>query len=178
MLLDIELEDGLQAIGRQSLIKKDVVIPKECPFISHSVYRPEYNWLFGYERKLFGFLETWLKEHRYDLIGENGLLAEALSNSFTHGHNKNSERPIRVVIYLGEHGLIVRIEDEGAGFDVRGTFEKFMKKGQYFHLAGNGLRHIVNSRIFGVFYNHKGNVFHLLHLFHQDFSSMPVHQCM
>lgn len=168
MLLEISIDEAFRKIKKPKLILEDVVIPRECLSVSNSPYRPGYDWLFKYERKIARFLESWLKKYRHELIGEKGILCEALSNAYYHGHNKDPLLPIEVKVYLGELGLIVQIKDSGTGFDVENIRNNFEKGKNYFHLAGNGLRLSICSKRFGVFYNIKGNVFHLVYLFDEN----------
>ena len=65
------------------------VIPRDFPDCPNSCYQPEYDWLFQYERQIAAFLAPWLRAYRYELIGEKGILCEALSNAFSHGHRKD-----------------------------------------------------------------------------------------
>lgn len=165
MLFKISLGEAFRKIKKPELILEDVIIPKDCPFVSNSPYRQGYDWLFKYERRLARFLEAWLKKHRHELIGEKGILCEALSNAYYHGHKKNPLLPIEVKVYSGELGLIVQIKDKGTGFVVENIRKNYKKSKNYFHLAGNGLRLSICSKRFGVFYNTRGNVFHLVYLF-------------
>ena len=170
MLISITLDEALKTVERPELVKKDVVIPGRFSSASHSPYRPGYDWLFVYERKLARFLEPWLKQFRYELIGEKGILCEALSNAYYHGHAKDPMLPIEVRVYVGARGLIVRIEDSGNGFSVKSIYEKYEKGKAYFYTAGNGMRSMITSKNFGVFYDKKGSAFHLLYLFNEDLS--------
>jgi|GEM_PF-1101132 len=170
MLLHITLDNALKTIQGAKLVKKDIVIPGQFPAVSNSPYRPGYDWLFVYERKLARFLEPWLKQFRLELIGEKGILSEALSNAYYHGHAKSTVQPIKVRVYVGVRGLIIRIKDSGNGFSIRNIYEKFENGKAYFHTAGNGLRLMIFSKRFGVFYNKTGNAFHLLYLFDEDLS--------
>lgn len=169
MLLDIRLDEAFRLVGRPELAKEEVVVPGQLPSAAHSPYRPDYDWLFLYERRLARFLEPWLKEFRHELIGAKGILSEALSNSYYHGHGKDPTLPIEVRIYIGVHGLIVRIKDAGNGFSVSQIHKQYQKGKAYYHVAGNGLRTMVSSINFGIFYDEEGSAFHLLHLFNRGF---------
>ncbi len=152
-------------LGEPELIADDRIVPEQCPEISHSPYRPEYGWLFWYERRLAGFLEPWLDKFRHQLIGESGILCEALSNAFYHGHRKDAYTPIRVQVFRGRCGLLVRIKDRGAGFDVAAVYDKFRTGSNYYTLAGNGIRLMGRSRIFFIYYTGGGTTFNLLYPF-------------
>ena len=174
MLLELELDEALNIILNSRLVRKDIVIPGDFPSVSHSPYRPGYDWLFAYERDLARFLENWLKELRHELIGEKGILSEALSNAFCHGNHRDAFIPMEIEVYKGDLGVIVRIEDSGEGFNVNELRKKFERGKHYFNLAGNGLRRMISSDKLGVFFNLSGNAFHLLHLFHGDITSLAV----
>jgi len=73
---------------------------------------------------------------------------------------------------VGVRGLIIRIKDSGNGFSIRNIYEKFENGKAYFHTAGNGLRLMISSKRFGVFYNKTGNAFHLLYMFDEDLSAL------
>ncbi|MGD9212718.1 MAG: ATP-binding protein [Desulfobacteraceae bacterium] len=168
MLLSISFKNALKLIGNGKEILHENIIPKEFPLNPNSTYRTGYHWLYRYERDLIGHLSPWLEHFRYELIGEKGLLAEALSNAFYHGHRKDPKLCIEVTIYVGLKGILVKIHDCGAGFDVKKIYNHYLKGKPYFHTAGNGIRSMANSKLFGIFYNNLGNTFHLLYLFEQN----------
>lgn len=167
MLLSMSLDEALELIGEGKQILHETVIPKDFPQDPNSTYRSGYHWLYRYERDLARQLEPWLKSHRYELIGEKGILAEALSNAFYHGHRKNPKLPIEIRIYQGQNGIVVRIHDCGTGFSVKKIYSHYIKGKTYFHTAGNGFRLMSNSKHFGIFYNSLGTTFHMVYLFDQ-----------
>jgi hypothetical protein len=168
MLFLMTLEEALAIIGDGRQIVNETVIPKAFRQEPNSTYRNGYHWLFRYERDLARQLEPWLKPYRYELIGEKGILAEALSNAFYHGHRKDPKLPIDVRIYQGQKGMVVRIHDCGTGFNVKKIHDYFLRGKIYFHSAGNGFRRMADSKRFGVFYNTIGNTFHMVYLFDQN----------
>lgn len=168
MLLVIDPLKALQLIGSPRPIHADTVVPAEFPACPDSYYRPGYDWLFRYERQIAAFLQRWLQHHRYELIGEKGILCEALSNAFCHGHGKDPHQPIYVRVVEGDQGLIVQIQDSGPGFDVEKIFSSYRNGKSYYITAGNGIRLMAQSQHFGIYYNARGNTFHLLHLFGQS----------
>jgi anti-sigma regulatory factor (Ser/Thr protein kinase) len=165
MLLSITPEQALNLIASPKQILKDRVVPAEFPHNPDSPYKPGYDWLFSYERRIAAFLEKWLKPFRYELIGENGILCEALSNAFFHGHAKDPEKPIIVRVILGKQGLIVQVKDTGQGFDVRTVYNQFQNQKKYYSKAGNGIRLMAQSSSFGVLHDPTGTNFILIHLF-------------
>ncbi|MEJ2153819.1 MAG: ATP-binding protein [Desulfobacteraceae bacterium] len=168
MLLSINFQQAQDFIQSPRLIRRDRVVPAEFPECVNSTYRPGYDWLYQYERDIAGFLSPWLKPYRYDLIGEKGILCEALSNAFSHGHGKDPRKIITVEVYRGERGLLVRVEDSGKGFNVDRVYQSYLKKKVYYHTAGNGIHLMASSRRFGIFYSAVGATFHLLYAFDKD----------
>ena len=123
----------------------EAVVPGECPFHANSTYRHEYDWLYRYERILAAKLKFLLEDFRYELIGEKGILCEALSNAYLHGHNRNPELPIHVRIYSGKAGALVRIVDSGKGFDIDQVIDWLQRGKRYFNRAGNGMMLMLTS---------------------------------
>jgi anti-sigma regulatory factor (Ser/Thr protein kinase) len=165
MLLSMTPEEALHLIASPRQILKERIVPAEFPHLPDSPYLPGYDWLYNYERHIAAFLEKWLRVHRYELIGEKGILCEALSNAFCHGHDKDPHKPILVRVLLGDRGLIVQIKDTGPGFDVQGIYNSYHAKKKYYSTAGNGLRLMEQSSNFGVIHDDTGTVFILVHLF-------------
>ena len=172
MWLSVDLKGALDFVQSPKLIRDDIIIPKDFPECANSTYRPGYDWLYRYERDIAAFLEPWLKPYRYDLIGEKGILCEALSNAFSHGHGKDPKRAIVLKVYLGSRGLLVRVSDTGDGFNVPRVFQGYLQKEVYYHTAGNGIRLMATSNCFGVFYDRSGTAFHLLYDFDHRFAGL------
>ena len=172
MLLSMTPEEALHLIESPCQILKECIVPAEFPHLPDSPYLPGYDWLYNYERRIAAFLEKWLKAHRYELIGEKGILCEALSNAYCHGHEKDPHKPIWVRVILGERGLIVQIKDSGPGFDVQGTYMRYHTKKRYYSTAGNGLRLMEQSPNFGILHDATGSVFILVYLFDNGFENV------
>lgn len=173
MLLVIDPAQALRLIDSPRLAREDNVVPMAFPGHPDSPYQPEYDWLFLYERQIAAFLEEWLRPYRYELIGEKGILCEALSNAFCHGHNKDPRKPIVVCVWVGRQGLLVQIRDSGRGFDVRGVYQRFRDNQHYYSTAGNGMRLMDRSKRFGVFHDPTGTRFHLLYFFTGTLDHLP-----
>jgi anti-sigma regulatory factor (Ser/Thr protein kinase) len=172
MLLSMEPKEALQLIASPRQVLKERIVPADFPQLPDSPYKPGYDWLFKYERRIAAFLEKWLQVHRYELIGEKGILCEALSNAFCHGHGKDPQKPILVRVLLGERGLIVQIKDTGPGFDVRRVYRRYHTKKKYYSTAGNGIRLMEQSSNFGVLHDATGTVFILVYLFDNGFEAV------
>lgn len=165
MLTDLTLEQGLSQIGGAQILFCETLVPSSCRPNPNSTYRPEYDWLFTYERILAGILEPYTAHLRFELIGDTGVLCEALSNAYCHGHKKDPAKPIDLTVYLGDKGLIVRVTDSGPGFDLETVKDRFSKGKSYFHLAGNGLKRMIHSPHFRIFFTDGGRSFNLMYMF-------------
>jgi hypothetical protein len=174
MWLSIDLKGALDYIQSPKLVRNDTIVPQAFPECADSPYRSGYDWLYQYERSLAAYLEPWLKPYRYELIGEKGILCEALANAFSHGHGKNPKKAIFLNVYLGAQGLVVRISDSGKGFDVHAVIQGYLKKKVYYHTAGNGIHRMGTSKRFGIFYDRSGSAFHMLYDFEQRFDIIKV----
>lgn len=167
------LKKALDAIKKPRLVLNETIVPAKCPPARNSTYRAGYDWLYWYERRLARFLEPWLKTFRHELIGEKGILCEAMSNAFCHAHKKEPSLGIRVRVFLGEKGLLIQIKDRGCGFDVEKSIEQYIRGKTYYHIAGNGMKSMFESENFSIFYDESGTRFHLLRIF--DFDAGPGH---
>lgn len=174
MLLTLAPSQALELIQSLETIREDTVIPghfRPCP---DSPYGPGYDWVYRYERKVGQILEPLLKSHQTELIGEKGLLRQALSNAFCHAHHKNPLKPICVSVMLGRIGLIIRVSDRGKGFNVQRIYRHYVKKKRYFTSIGNGIRMMASAPHVGVFYSQKGTQVNLLYLFDNGLTELPA----
>jgi hypothetical protein len=172
MLLNLTIDEASDFIKSAEIIKKDQVIPghfRPCP---ESPYQPGYDWLYRYEQTMAQFLESKLKSNPTELIGEKGLLHEALSNAFCHGHHHDRLTPITVSVLQGDKGFIIQIADRGKGFNLQKVYKHYRKKRRYLTTVGNGIRQMAETHRFGVFYNPKGNQVHLLCLFNDNLEEL------
>jgi hypothetical protein len=174
MLLDITSTRAYELIEAPQLVREDKIIPNDFPACPNSTYAAGYDWLFVYERQIAAFLETWLKPFRYELIGQRGILCEALSNAFLHGHRKDPAKIIAVRVLLGKAGILVEVEDGGRGFAVKTVYDSFLKNRRYFSSAGNGLRLMAENPHFGVFHSPAGTIFYLLYRFDGDLDGVAA----
>lgn len=165
MIVQMTHEHALKIIGKHELVLTEVIVPAAVHLLSHAPYRPEYAWLFTVERRLGRIVEPWLSEYRNTLIGPGGLLSEALSNAYCHGHRRDASRPIAVWIAVGELGLLTRITDDGPGFDFQQVVSGFEHKKNYYHNAGRGVARAYTDKQFTVFYTDEGRCFNMLRRF-------------
>ncbi len=165
MFLSLTPDTALVLLSEVKLVFDETITPRTCPCASHSPYLPEYGWLFLFERKLARFLDPWMKEYRSELIGSGGIVSEALSNAYCHGHKRNPTLPITIQVYQGKHGIMLQIKDTGNGFNIDTMVSKFLDNKNYFYNAGNGIKRMFNSKTFGIFYGDCGTSFHLIFMF-------------
>lgn len=173
MLLTINLQHALTILESPRLIREETIVPADFPLHADCPYRRGYDWLYRYEREIVRFLSPWLAHCRWELIGEKGILCEALSNAFCHGHQKDPQRPIQVKVFHGSKGLLVQIKDDGQGFYVKRVMNRYLTNKRYYCTAGNGFHLMASSPRFGVFYDRSGTAFHLLYLFNDHLETLP-----
>ncbi len=173
MLLNLTPAQALEVIESLETIREDRVVPghfRPCP---DSPYGSGYDWVYRYECKIGPLLEPLLKPYHNELLGEKGLLREALSNAFCHGHHKDPLKPITVNIMLGRIGMIMCIVDGGKGFNVQRVYKHYARKKRYFTPIGNGIRLMASTPHFGTFYSQKGAAINLLYLFGRGMDQLP-----
>ncbi|MDX2480729.1 MAG: ATP-binding protein [Desulfuromusa sp.] len=49
----------------------------------------------------------------------NLVLTEALTNAMCHGNNCDPDKEVRVSIFASDHDLIIKVFDQGQGFDIK-----------------------------------------------------------
>jgi hypothetical protein len=164
MFVQVTFESALHALGNPRCALADTVMPERIEEPAHSTYVQGYGWLFTYERALARFLSSWLEPHRWTLFGNDGIVTEALSNAFCHGNRRDARAPIEVYVYIGDHGLAIRVEDRGQGFDVDKVIARVAnnQKG-YFHNAGNGMQRMHESPDFAIFFDNDGRACNIVY---------------
>ncbi|TMQ47761.1 MAG: ATP-binding protein [Candidatus Eisenbacteria bacterium] len=80
---------------------------------------------------------------------------KALGNAHKHGNGKDPAKDIVVEIVLTRHGVVIAITDEGPGFDVARTFQRFRERQKYFVHQGAGFR-FLHRAMSTVSYEHGG----------------------
>lgn len=138
----------------------DEVVPAAVPVISDHRYKPDYAWMYSYEKTLKYRIEDALGRSigslEKALFGVDGALSEVLSNAFVHGHRRDPSRAITVFIVVGERGVVARVQDQGPGFDVQRVVRLAKDGGTYFQLAGNGLRTLLQRRDVTAYFSENG----------------------
>ena len=104
-------------------------------------------------RKTEKFLiENSLKDIAFDVIL---VMREALTNAVKYGSGENSKKKIKYSLKIQSDSLIMRVEDEGKGFD----WKKKLKKGIPMTDSSNGRGLAIMKSYFHIIeYNKKGNI--------------------
>lgn len=158
---DGSLLDLLGKLGGVRVEWRDVVVPEKVELIGNNRYASGYAWMFSYERVLKRRIEEALtrrldRDEERRLFGENGVVSEALSNAFVHGHRRSLEMPIIVTCSLGSTGVVISVRDHGDGFDVADVLSGLKGGGRYYRVAGNGLRAIDGAGEIAAMYDEGG----------------------
>jgi hypothetical protein len=112
-------------------------------------------------RDLFSLLKLALSERfatvpRSELFRDViGPLKHALGNACKHGNGRDPAKAILVEIVLTRKGALFAITDEGSGFDVVRTFQRFQEQQAYFTNYGCGFRNL-HAAMSTVSYEHDG----------------------
>jgi hypothetical protein len=123
---------------------RDEIVPRAVELLPNNLYKPAYAWMFSYEKRLKYRIEDVLQRPvpvatERLLFGADGVLSEALSNAFAHGHRRLPDLAITLTCSVGRQGLAFCTEDQGSGFDVAQVVAGLGGSGSYSY-AGNGLR--------------------------------------
>lgn len=138
------------------IVPANVATPPNCP------YPKSYGWLFLYEQRVKAAIrQAWgvKRISQLALVGEDGILSEALSNAFVHGHQRNPRRSIYVTGVVGAAGLAFAVADQGTGFDVQHSLKLAAERREYYRQAGNGLRAFIQHPTARCFWEDAGRRF-------------------
>jgi hypothetical protein len=69
-------------------------------------------------------------------------LRNALGNAYKHGNHHDPAKAVSVEVTLTRKGALVAVTDEGAGFDVALTLQRFRGQNDYFANRGAGFRNL------------------------------------
>lgn len=127
-------------------------------------------------RNLFSLLKVALTE-RFILVPRPELLRDvlvpikhAIGNAYRHGNGRDPAKAILVEMVLTPKGALIAITDEGSGFDVQGTFQRFQEHQAYFVNYGCGFRNLHRATS-TVSYEHDGRTVLLCYRPPEDRSS-------
>jgi hypothetical protein len=73
------------------------------------------------------------------------LVKHGLGNAFKRGNGQDAKKLLTVTVCTSDLGAVVRINDQGNGFDARHAFERFARQERYFVHAGSGFSHFHKS---------------------------------
>ena len=137
----------------------------------------DYLWLFAFLSEV----EQELAPYRSQIqrILNSNAIVVLLENSFCWGNQRNPRRPLLVEFYVGNKGVLVRIEDDGQGFDVCRVMSKYSQHdfgdcGEFEH-TGYGLR-ILSQSDFEITYEGEGKVVYLLDRLKKNGGPLPSPQ--
>jgi len=82
---------------------------------------------------------------------------EALSNAYFYGNQGDNSLQILLTYYSGVSGGVVRIEDQGEGFNFEEVQARFKRGKRYFSNKGGGFRYYNNNYV-DVAFEEPGNV--------------------
>lgn len=166
MFTELEFGSCLSRITPVLGVWHDTVVPAAIPPLQGPVYRPEYAWMWAYERtlkaRIRGLLGRPIGPADRVLFGAGGVLSEALANSFLHGHGRRPDRPIELDCAVGRGGIAFLVRDQGPGFDVAAALARLTQGGTYFRVAGNGLRALAAAEAAEACYSEQGRCLTLL----------------
>jgi hypothetical protein len=74
------------------------------------------------------------------------LVKKGLGNAYKWGNERDSEKLIAVTMVMTDIGAVIRISDQGKGFDVARVVEQFTRHERYFVHGGSGFSHFHNAR--------------------------------
>ena len=107
-------------------------------------------------RKTEKFLvENSLKDIAFDVIL---VMREALTNAVKYGSGENSKKKVKYSLKIQDDSLIMKVEDEGEGFD----WKKILKRSLPLANSSNGRGLAIMKSYFHIIeYNKKGNILYL-----------------
>ena len=73
-------------------------------------------------------------------------LKNAIGNAYRHGNAADPAKVICVEIVLTGKGAFIAVTDQGAGFDVAFTFQRFQEQENYFDHYGIGFRNLHRAK--------------------------------
>jgi hypothetical protein len=73
-------------------------------------------------------------------------LKKAVGNAHKRGNLRDPEKRITVEVVLTSAGVFLEVSDEGTGFDVAGTLERYRDGRAYFAHGGSGFKRFVKAR--------------------------------
>lgn len=94
-------------------------------------------------------------------------LSEGIGNAGMHGNHRNDGKFVSVIRNYAENKALYEIQDEGEGFDVKATYNKFKSKNPTYHRnIGGGTGFILFDAYTDmlIIYNTKGNIMYFQYL--------------
>jgi hypothetical protein len=127
---------------------------------------PEYRWLFAFLDEV----EFSLAGHKptlQNILNSNAIVL-LLENAYRWGNEKDPHLPIEFTLYIGRKGNLLRLKDQGKGFDVNSVSSKYnhhdFGDASESENTGDGLRFLQQSE-FEIIYEGRGNIVYLIEWF-------------
>jgi len=90
-------------------VKIDITVPNQTKYLG----------MIGRIGESLAFsLESYQGNRRQFAYQLNLVLTEALTNAMCHGNNCDPNKEVRVSIFASDHDLIIKVFDQGQGFDI------------------------------------------------------------
>ncbi|MCI0588621.1 MAG: hypothetical protein L0323_17470 [Planctomycetes bacterium] len=134
MLSDIEASEGIEPGADLAGDRARAVLRRRAP----EEILPELNAALSAR-----FADVPPERLERDLLSP---LKKAVGNAHKRGNLRDPEKRITVEVVLTAAGAFLEVCDEGNGFDVEGTLERFRTGGEYFAHSGSGFRKFTKAR--------------------------------
>jgi serine/threonine-protein kinase RsbW len=102
-------------------------------------------------------IASWMKVYGYpkkDVFAVILTVHEAASNAFRHGNRGDPSKPVRITYLVREDEVVIRVEDEGPGFDPEHVPEPYQP--DIFGRSGGGLM-LMRAYSHWIFFDPPGN---------------------
>jgi hypothetical protein len=136
--------------------KNDLIIPKKIKSAHKNIWKRVLEDL-GYKTFLLEELGSITKNKTTSFV-----IGWAIENAILRGNKNNPEAPVLVNYYLGDYGIVAKVEDFGDGFDYNETQRRFLSGEGY--ALNNGAGFIgYNYDDVEVSFSGKGNIVNIMH---------------
>ena len=153
---DLPLSDALKyaEADLSSVIREDAVYPEAAMVTA----KGEQYWResAAYHNSFFSSLGI-SKQHHFKIWNA---VSHAFENAFLRGNKAARNKPIVVRVYEGLQGKVIRIEDQGDGFDYVAAVRNFRLSGRSSG-SGKGFKVLNDSPVLAG-YEGKGNIINIV----------------
>lgn len=151
--LDVMLEE----IKFEQITRDDTLIPEDNPieFVHHlGILCPD-------DRYIYALLNEVAGEESKVTADYYGAIAFALENAFTRGNQGRWNLPVTLRVYSGQEGHVVRIADNGKGFNYRKKINQLRAGESYTVGNGYGMERL-DGIDFEVSYEKRGSIINIM----------------